>query len=219
MEFKKEHNYLRNRLEKIQRFNCSQEKSILLSDDDISNEEIYEIISSENSPKTDNEMEALAFIIKASMESVSDIYTHTYECTNCKIINEEVFELESFINTDFESEIPIGLFTSLEDIINKSEDLVVKDYNKYKKLIYENNEKILDLNRTCICRSCKEKNTVIINPLKFLSRNNLAGMYEEFFTLMYYLNQDIKSIESMYPFERELYLGLAKKKIEESPTV
>jgi len=217
IEFKVEHNFLKKRLESIKRFTCKEEKEILLTgEDSTSFSEICDILKI---TKPINELEGIAFIIKSSEHSVSDIYSSMDECPNCGIINENIIELENIINIDIESDIPIGLFDTPEDIINNTDILLLKDYNDIQDKINTNNKKILDLLIKSECRSCKTKTEFTISPLVFISKSSLVGFYEECFSLTYYGGLSLDDINNLYPFEREIYLGLTQKKIESQPNI
>jgi hypothetical protein len=218
LDFKVEHHFLKNRLKNLQRFTCLQEKeALLLGDEEIDFKLIYNVLSNDSELQPINDLEAIAFIIEMSKNSVSDIFNLMYECVNCNLMNEAIIDLEQIINLDFDSDIPIGLFETPDDIINNSDSLIVKDYNELQELINENNKKILSLEHTDKCRSCRFENTHAITPLKFISKVSLSGFYEETFALTYYSHISLNDINNLYPFERELYLGITKKKLEAQP--
>jgi hypothetical protein len=221
MEFKLEKDFLEKRLKQIKMFTVKEEKSVLLNIDEenISISDISEIVLKNSNLTPLNELEAVALIIKASEISVQDVKDQMFECQNCNAINEIQINLESIINTNFESDIPIGLFAGIDDIIENADDLVLKEYNRLQDKIQENNDIILKLYKDIPCRKCKENNIVTINPLQFISRVSIASFYDEVFQLMYYLHISPTEIESMYPFERELMLGMLKKKVETQPTL
>ena len=219
--FKIEHNFLKNRLKEITEFKSKEEKIALMKMDEVGFSELSMILFDKSNKKPINDLEALAFIIKSIEISVHDIVDKRWECKKCKTLNEEQIELNSLINTDFESEIPIGLFSKLEDFIESPDDLILSDYNKYFNLMNKNNELILKLTKEVKCRKhgCNRTEIININPLEYISRVSLAGLYDEFFTLMYYLHMQPLEIENLIPFERELYLGMLKKKVESQQTL
>jgi hypothetical protein len=222
--FNKEVDYLENRLDKIKRYKTFHEKEALLLDDESTIMDYYNTLQPDGI-KPLNEFEALAFIIKAREISVSDILEGMYECKKCKTVNDIKVELNTLINTDLYSEeypdFPIGLFETMDDIMDEevSDEISVLEFNEIEKIMLENNLKILDLSHhfTCRIQSCGHVNEIKINPLQILSKLSLTGLYGEIFNMFYYGNTSVADIENMYPFERALYAGMLKDKVEKEP--
>jgi len=217
-KFNKEKDYLKNKLNKLDLYTSKQEKLALIKKEDISIFEILKIISPDSNPT--NELEALIFIIKLSEISVSDIIEKIFECSNCSNVNEISIELQDLINLDIECEIsnfPIGIFETPDDIFDNPDNLPLKDYNKISDIIEENNLKIFNVHLNPKCRTCKTENNIVINPIDLISRTTIAGIYDEYFNISFYSHNTIRDIDSMFPFERELYLSLLKKQIEKNP--
>jgi hypothetical protein len=231
IKFTKERNYLQNKLKKLPRYCTSQEKEVLLIDESESTYADYLDILLPNLPenlKPINEIEEMLYLIYLRSNSVSDIISGIVECPSCKQLNDYNIETDDMINLeynysdtfdDFEDNFPIGVFTCINQIINKKEQnkIIVKDYNKIQSKIQEQNEKIFNIHRNIKCRKCSENIDIVINPKMILSKLSLVGIYEEYMLLSYYSHNSKLDIDSMYPFERELIIGLLKKKIESSP--
>jgi len=216
LEFIKSKNYIKERLDKIPRYNTLREKEALLIFEDSSLIEIFNVLCPDSKVIPDNEIEAGAFILKSREESVSDLIEGFHECS-CGVINDFSVEIESLFNFEIKSNIPIGLFEKVEDIINNTDVLTVKEYNILLDEIIENNNKILSITIDTKCRSCGKSIKSSLNPSNYISRSSIAGIYDEYFTLSFYTNLTKKDIDEMYPFEREIFIGLLKKKLEQNP--
>jgi hypothetical protein len=231
MKFTKERNYLHNKLKKLPRYTSFQEKEVLLLDEEESTLKDYLDVLLPNLPKNlkpINELEEIAYLFYLRSNSVSDLLTGIVECPGCKIINDynieldDLLDLKSYELEDSEyTNFPIGLFTDLNQIINNkdTDKLIIKDYNRLEEQMKKNNEKILNVHKDIICRNqkCKLKISISINPKLILSKLSLVGIYEEYMLLSYYSHNSKNDIDTMYPFERELLIGLLKKKIESQP--
>jgi len=243
IKFTKPINYLKERLNKIEslRYNSKTEKEVLLLDEndktffefyDTLFKDYYDNKTLDKNFYPENELECISFLIKARENSVSDLLNGIIECDKCKIINEyqielsEIYELEiTNLLTQEEYQkyptFPIGFFNSIMDIIDEKDldNLILKDYNEIQSIIYRNNEKILNIITKINCRNvkCQNEISIVIDPRKILSRVSLVGLYDEYFTISFYTHNSKNDIDNMYPFEREIFLNLLKKKIESNP--
>jgi len=217
LNFSVEKNFLKNRLEKIPRYVSKFEKEALLESDEESLIKMFDIICP-NSIKPINEIEAGAFILKSREISVSDVIEGLSECS-CGAINDFSIEIESLFNFDIKTDLPIGLFTEVEEIINKTDadNLSLKEYNKIQDELVENNKKILSVELESSCRRCGNVLAVVINPVNYISKSSISGIYDEYLSLSFYSNMTKQDIDESYPFEREIFLGLLKKKLEQTP--
>jgi len=221
-KFKVKDNFIKNRLDKLQSYTSKQEKECLLNDE-LSLLDVYKILCPHKKcPKPINELETIAFILKLVEISVSDLIEKFYECTQCKTINNISIEIEDLLkiensSSDFDNSIPLGLFNSPNDIIKKADNLIIKDYNSIQNKIDQNNEKMLSLTFTHSCRKCGTKNVIVINPIQLVSKKSIMGIYDDYFKLSFYSHIGINDINDMYPFERDVYIGLLKKQVENNP--
>ncbi len=218
--FKVNKNFLKDRLEEIPPYTSFKEKEGLLQDD-ITLTEMFDILCPDSKVKPLNEIEAGAFLLKSREISISDTIEGLIECS-CGAINNFSIEIKSLFDFNINSninEIPVGLFETVEEVINNSDELSLKDYNNFQDKIHENNKKILKVEVKNICRVCKKDITSVINPIDYISKTSVAGIYDEYFSLTFYTNMTKQDIDNMYPFERGLFLGLLKKKLESQPTI
>ena len=215
-KYKIPHNFLKKRLEKIGKYNTAAEKQILL-EEDLSHKEIFKILFPDSELQPVSEIEAACFVLKGIENSLNDVIEGYQECS-CGTINDFMYEIEELINTDIETDIPIGLFDSLDEIID-SDNIVLKTCNDLQNEIIENNKKILQLNKTITCRNpaCKKTIPFVIDPKVFVSKTSVSNIFDQYFNLMFHLHITKKDIDELPPFEREIYLGLLKKKLESNP--
>jgi len=226
MEFIKEKDFLKNRLKEVPRYKTLQEKEALLIDDEIEDAFLYYDTLCPNSKiKPLNEMEALAFILKAREISVSDLIEGMQECDYCNAMNTFAIDINDLINTNIEVEeypnFPIGLFKDITDILDDdvTDNLSIEEYNKIQDIIQENNIKILNLNYiyTCRIQKCNMENSIMVFPISVISKLSISGLYQEIFQLSFYGNKSYSDIENLYPFERALYISMTKDKVEKNP--
>ena len=216
MKFIKEHNFLEKRLEKIGRYNSLAEKNVLL-EDDLSNIEVFKLLYPNSELDPINEIEASAFILKGIENSLNDYIDGMQECS-CGVLNDFNLDIEEMINTNIETKLPIGLFENLEEFIEDPDELTVKEYNAIQDEVIENNQQIIKLTNKITCRQCGNIIPFAINPKIFISKNSISNLYDQYFNLMFHMNITKQDIDNLPPFERELYMGLLKKKLETTPT-
>jgi len=229
IKFSKPRDYLEKKLKTIPRYKTREEREVLLLEDNESLDTVLKILLN---IKSLNDLETLAILIKAREISVSDLLSGMIECPNCKIVNDYNIDLSEVINLDpdflmttEENEkypnFPIGLFNNVDEIINNREqdNIILKDINEIIKIMKRNNQNILNLLHTKICRSCKNEINIPINPKEILSRVSLVGLYDEYSGLTFHGKFSKIDIDDMYPFERELFINLTKKKLESSPNL
>jgi hypothetical protein len=222
--FNKPPDFLKERLYKVPRYRTREEKEALLIDDDIQDFRLYYDTLCPNSPiEPLNELECVAFIIKARENSVSDIIEYILECRHCKTINDIKISTEDLINLDIEvpdyPNFPIGLFTSLDEILDESisDNLSITEYNHINDIIINNNIKILELDQIFSCRKCSLDNNITVSPITLISKLSLTNIFREIFQLAFYGNKTFHDIEELYPFERSIYTTLTKEQIEKNP--
>jgi len=229
LTFTKERNFFQNRLELIPRYRTKEEKEALLLEDGSELYEYFEKLCPKSPIKPINTVEYIAFIFKARSISVSDEISLVLNCSKCKAVNDVKIEIDDIIKIDkhpilnekFMLNFPIGLFEEVEEILddNTLENLSIYQYDLIHNLIRHNTELMLNLQPEWSCRieKCKFKNNVIIDPIAFMSKVNLSGLYTEIFNLSFYSSNSIPDIEQLYPFERNIYLQLTKKEVDKRP--
>lgn len=205
---------LRDKLVKIKRFTSFQEKEALLESS--SNKDIIKI-SNILGLNPNNELEAEAMILKAREISVSEVIEVTSDCPVCKKINLYNIDVSTmFFNSKLNSALPEGLFEDLSQLPEKYsgalEDLDLDEYNKLEDDLLENNKAIFNTIADVSCMFCGEKYKISIDPIGSISKFNLTNIYEQYSDITYFSNMTKKDVDDMYPFEREIFMGLIQKK-------
>lgn len=210
----------RDKLKKVKRYNSFQEKEALLS---ILDEDSIDIINTSKilglSPV--NKLEAEALIMKAREISVSESIELTSSCPNCDYINMTSVDIPSmFFKGEIDSKIPEGIYEDLSEVdIEGLEDLELDKYNELENKLESNNKNIFDNVVEINCLSCKYKYQTKIEPLKFISKFSISNLYEQYSDITYYSHMNKSDVDNMYPFEREIFIGLIQKKEDEKDSV
>jgi len=205
-------------VEKITSYNINKEKNAILSDTD-SYIELAKILQPHIEPL--NNIEAKIIILKSREISVSDVVEGLIHCQNenCKLLNEFQIPIENMVNTEIESEFSIiGVFENKEEIFLEEDldSLIIKDYEELDYSILEQNDKILKLNHTINCRKCNEIINIYIEPKDVISKMSIKGLYNDMYVLSRHTNNSFVELEKLLPFEREIYINLYKKEIEDT---
>lgn len=219
MDFLKEQDYLKKKFKKLKKYTTFQEKEVLLMEDDATFTEILAVLSD---VEPLNETEAAALILKLREISVSDLLSVIQECKSCNQMNSFEIEIEEFFDLtpipDY-PDFPIGIFHNIYDVINTTtyDNLILSECNNLKKILEEQANKVFVPFTTKRCRVCGTNIKVGINPKDAISKSGTANIYTEYLTLSYYTHMTKLDVDSMFPYERELFLNLLKEKLKESP--
>lgn len=213
-------NFLEERLQQLKRFNSSQERDALLIDDDESDIEILKCLTD---IKPINNLEASAFLLKLREISVGDELELMVTCPHCKIMNDPRIDLSTIFALDNPyfledgTQIPVGLFEDISEIINtlEADKLSMKEYNELERILEEQNNKIFLESAIKYCRKCQGRITIDIEPRSILSKSSLSSLYQEYVNISLFSNNGKLDIDSMYPFEREIFASLIADKMKE----
>ena len=218
MKYTKSKNYLNDRFKKLKKYTSSQELEVLLLEDNATPIEVLSILSN---IKTTNETEAMAFIFKLREISVSDLIEITKSCSECNYMNVHNIEIDEFFNLDINTELPLGIFSEPEDIINTktANKLILKEYIKIKKELEENTSKVFKLSVKRVCQRCKEQEEIYINPISIISKSSQISIFKEYVDISFYSNITKLDVDSMFPFQREITLNLLTEKLKEQVQV
>ena len=213
MKFKLDHNYLPDKLSRINRYTSKDEKDALLLEDSASFTEIAEVLLRNSDVSILNEPEAVALIFKAREISVSDVIDTTITCGSCGYQNVVQLEIGPMFH-DTGSTIPQGVFTDINEILSEEaqDDLVLRDLDQVEE---ELKTPMFSPIQHKNCKKCNSVMNVTINPRSIISISNISSIYREYFDLTMYTNNTTDSIDNTYPFEREFYLSLLKDKLKD----
>ncbi len=219
IKFKYGKNWFKKRL-KVTPYTTKEEKQILLLDDDATYEDILSVVS-DIEPL--NELEAVALLFKYRESSVSDLIEVTKECPHCNFINPCNIEISEFFDMDYQSalDIPQGIFFEVEDIINTkiADNLVIKDYNKIRDAIIEQSKNIFNPLVKRECKKCLKTFELSVNPRSIMSKSTASNIFREYIDISYYTANGKLDIDSMYPYEREIYLNIIKDRLKKESEI
>ncbi len=216
MKYKVELNYLENRINSLKKFTTFQEKNALFIDDHIS---ILDVVKELTDIIPINELEAEIFLLKLREISVSDIIEVVVICPECDAPNPAEIKIPDIINiqpTYFKEEIiPCGIFNNINEILSDdvAESLSLKDYNKLEALILDQNDNIFKDSITK-CRKCQAEISVIFDPRDIFTKSTAGGIYQEYIDISTYTNNGKLDIDSLYPYEREMFISLISEKLK-----
>jgi DNA-directed RNA polymerase subunit M/transcription elongation factor TFIIS len=213
-------------LEKAPLYNSLEEKnSIIFSlDPNFSINEIAETLGI--SGRT--EREKLALIFQSRKRSVGETIEIRKKCSKCEHNDFYIIEIDKlFFNEEKEHfddapYILIDYFTDLElfENIPNIDDLSLKEIEELEEKISKNTKFIFDLETSIKCRKCGNEMKIIIDYKQILSKFTIKNIYEQYLDITQFSNMNKKDVDEMYPFEREIFMGLIQerqdKKLENS---
>ena len=162
--------------------------------------------------------------------SIGDEITMKFKCSHCKQPNEGVIECKIFIENEEINhkykqldEIPndenLHLFVNMTE-----EELENLDLDEYENLLkdVENSQIKYNFTKSCKCIKCKKDNIFDISNIKYilesLSEDTIMSIYRTYNDMCMFGNYNKKDIDSLYPFERTILIGLINKTREDMKT-
>ncbi len=219
MKFTKSANFLEDRLSSMESYTTLQEKEALLVSDD---DPIEKIVKEITDIEPINEKEAEAILVKSREISVSNKIEYVVSCKNCGATNNFNVSTEPFFNFDIDYHyhnnlIPKGIFESPDDIINNTEadNISLREYNELDDMIAQQNETIFTKISFQMCRTCKTEIKIKIDPRDIFSKSSIKSIYRDYVNISMYSNNSKLDIDTLYPFERELFNNLIAEKMED----
>jgi len=211
-------NFLEDRLSRLEKIITRQEKEALLVDDEEPIEDIVKIL-------TDivpiNHFEAEAFLIKIREISGGDIIEYIQTCPHCEVMNDIQITTSELIDLKVPSKfkdftVPIGLFTELDSIINNKDmdEMTIGEYTALERFVRDRNDKILKRYIDRVCRKCTGTFTIQVEPRDIFSKSTLSSIYKDYVNISMFTNNGSLDIDSLYPFEREIYNNLIQEKMQ-----
>lgn len=175
-----------------------------------------------------SENEKKVLLYKFREISVGDEINIKFKCTECKSPNESMITCSDLIELpeNFDSTIKIldGEVTddNIHEFVNLTkEEIDNLDIDEYEQLILKvkNNQVKYNFVKSCPCIKCKKPNIVYIGDVKYilesLSEDTLMSIYRTYNDMCMFGNYNKKDIDSLYPFERTILIGLINKTRED----
>lgn len=172
-----------------------------------------------------NEKKCLLYKFRET--SVGDEIEIKFKCTNCAKTSEGVlettnFDKQSLLNDDDILKIDKEVTEeNLKDFLKNDIDILELDLDEYFNLIQrvKDNQTVFNFIKSCKCLNCKTDNFFDIGDEKYiiehLSENNLHSLYKTYNNMIMFGNMSKQDIDSMYPFERTIFIGLINKTKED----
>lgn len=190
------------------RYNTLEEKNALLEAMDNGNPlKIAEMLGI----KATNDLEAIAMIFQARKKSVSEIIEFQAKCNVCE---SQDFYFVDINDMFYKGKITIPkLINEIEDIneIMNVDDMPLDEFDKLEESIIENNRNIFDNNVEVTCK-CGNKIKTSIQYTDIISKFSIKNIYEQYVDISTFSNMTKKDVDDMYPFEREIFIGLLQEK-------
>ena len=175
-----------------------------------------------------SENEKKVLLYKFREISVGDEINIKFKCSDCKSPNETYVSCTNFVEVpeNFDSRIKIidkevtdeNIYDFLDYTKEEIDNLDIDTYEELIQKVKENQVKY-DFVKTCPCIKCKSTNTFYIGDIKYilesLSEDTLMSMYRTYNDMCMFGNYNKKDIDSLYPFERTIMIGLINKTRED----
>lgn len=213
----------------IEPYNTEKEKDLLImSSFDIQDiDEVLRVLGVKEDillNLTSNEKKVLLY--KFREISVGDELSVKFKCDGCGQGQDGFFSISGIIQNQPETKYkqldePVT-DESLHKFVDMTEEEISElDIDEYEKLIEDvkNSQVQYNFTRVCQCIKCKKENVFSIYSDKYiiesLSEDTLMSLYKTYNNMNMFGNYTKKDIDSLYPFERAILMGLVNKTKEE----
>jgi hypothetical protein len=212
---------------KIEPYRTYQEKDILLSSSfgitDL--DEILKIVNFKfpDIEITDDEKKVLLY--KHREISLGDEIDIKFKCDECGQVNDGVLLANNFVSSGIRDDEHIKKINknfsekNMQEYVDVDiDELDIEEYENLKQMIIDNQIKI-DLSKSCKCLKCGSEKSFNIGEseyiIEIMSDDNLMSLYKSYNHLTFFGNYTKQDIDSMFPFERNIFIGLLNKTKED----
>jgi replicative superfamily II helicase len=224
---------LNNRKLLISPYNTEKEKDLLImSSFEIYNiDEVLRILGIKKKIiRTLSENEKKVLLYKFREISVGDEINIKFKCTECKSPNESVISCGDLIIKSNESKCKYLIKQLDEEVSDENihefldiskEEIDNLDLDEYEDLIetIKSSQTKYNFIKKCACMKCKKENNFYIGDIKYiiesLSEDTLYSIYRTYNDMCMFGNYNKRDIDSLYPFERTILIGLINKTKED----
>lgn len=210
----------------ISPYTTAQEKEILLASSFEVNdvEKIFDILNFKPEVElTDDEKKAILY--KFREVSLGDEIDIKFVCDACGQGNDGILEASNFVKPGKRNDPDIKKIvqTFTEDKMHEYvdidvDDLDIDEYEKLKQRIIDNQIEI-DFIKECKCLKCGTHKKFDMSDTKYIidvmSEDTLMTLYKSYNFLIFFGKYTKLDIDSMYPFERSIFIGLLNKTKED----
>jgi hypothetical protein len=169
--------------------------------------------------------EKIAMLWKLRELSVGDEIHLKFKCVHCNNGNENALRIDEIVeDSKITDERIVDNFNefsedNFQDFVNI--DLEELEIDEYEKLLEETKNTVTKFNfrKPIICQKCGKTNYYNINKPEFIidnmSEDSLMSIYQTYNDLNYFGQYTKQDIDSLYPFERTILIGLLNKTRED----
>jgi hypothetical protein len=208
-------------------YTTKQEKDILLLDllgsDDAINSALRIVGASDDVINSLSEKEKIALLYKYRSISIGDEIPLGYKCKHCNTPNETNLDINNLVtDSNITNDKIVDKFKDVTDdniheFINV--DIDELDLDEYESIFDEVKQSITQFNfmRKNNCIKCKQPNNINIENtvMNYMSEDTLMSMYQTYNDLTFFGKYTKQDIDTLYPFERSILIGLLNKTREE----
>lgn len=169
-----------------------------------------------------SDQEKIALLYKFREISIGDEIPIKYKCKHCQTVNETQLKIGDNIIPGTPKDFIQDQFKELtDDNFNEFVTLDVDEmeFDEYDELFQEVKNSITKFNflKDSYCIKCRKPNHIDIskNVIDHLSEDSLVGLYQNYADLVFFGKYTKQDIDTMYPFERTIMIGLLNKTREE----
>ena len=214
-------------------FNSAVEKDLLLyisTNDNASLDAVFWMLRNNIEPFGEySDYEKLAIITELRSISVGEVYELKMKCQHCQQRFEFGVQLNNIIQSgklgnsgnskDFKGIKVIEAFSSNYNDFCPGIDIDDLDTDIYDELIeyIEDNKTKFNFSKDVKCEHCQKINTIVFNKdilFKNISEDSIENYYKTISSLVYNGKYSKLDLDSMLPFERNIYLGLLNEEIK-----
>ena len=204
-------------LEDTPKYNTAQEKNAMVKAIDSESTPID--IAKELGLNPTNESEAVAMIFQARKKSVGEHIEVVSDC-DCgfKNINQVLIDDLFFKNMeDIDKSVNIKLYDDITEI-EDFDDNELENINKIEKIIMNNNNLIFSNIINITCKRCGNNYKIKINYKDIISKFTVKNIFEQYIDISTITNMTKMDIDSMIPFEREIFISIIEEKQKKQQT-
>lgn len=150
--------------------------------------------------------------------SISEDVSLKFQCPHCGTMCDNDVKITNLYKP---AEIPSEIIRDNYDgtgEVHLSDDADISEYIQASKDISKHIGHF-DFTRQCTCVRCQKSVNVDLSKIEFvldnMSEKSIQGIYDQYNSLIYFGHYSKLDIDSMYPFERDVFLGILQKTIEE----
>jgi len=171
--------------------------------------------------------EKIAMLLKFREISVGADVNVEFKCSFCNATNQNEINIENIVMGATKT-----ADTRIKDCFKEITDENVSDFigietsdmdlDEYEDLITHIRESVTKFNfsRKSSCQKCSKDNYIDVKSFKFvisiMSEDSLMSLYQTYNDLIFHGNYSKQDIDTMYPFERVIFVNLLNKSQEDS---